>query len=292
MDNSLWTKVSQNGVAKIPAPLPKHTWRQLYMSLSRFGEWFSEHKEYGDVFDQTAKAWQIDSGLKLYFSGYFSPYYRDRTNQVGRDNKRVIQFCEPYYRYLCDQAPTLLKIPEFRSLVQGMMAALYSSYATFLPTLRELSAIDPQLCKALMPDGTLPPVVLRLIEYQSDAYYFTNPHVDKSAVTIILDTDEPTDQSCLVFAPRENALPRLSDFSPVQKQDRDALVFFGAAPQVANHGWAIPAPHAVRPLKAPFTRHVAIFFWLLPGVDLSRFDTATTYVNDVGLARPSLSDAA
>jgi hypothetical protein len=292
MPNQIWTDIITKGIARVPTPLPKTAWHLLYELFGSFISLVSSNNEFQDVFDRTAKLWRNDSGLKLQYSGYFSPYYRNRTGQVGKDNKQVVQFCEPYYRYLSESAPKLLALSEYRNLVQGMMSALYSTLATYLPIAHSLAQVDRELSQALLPPGTTPSVALRLIRYESDAYYFTNPHVDKSAITVILDSDEPPDQSCLVFAPRETVVPKLSDFVPVEKNDGDAVLFLGAAPQKASHTWASPAAHAVRPLKTPATRHVAVFFWLLPGIDMSSFNTAVPYENDLGQARPALTEAA
>jgi hypothetical protein len=35
----------------------------------------------------------------------------------------------------------------------------------------------------------------------------------------------------------------------------------------------------------PKVRHVALLFWLLPGIDMHSFNTATPFINDLGLAR-------
>jgi hypothetical protein len=292
MPISTWRDILTNGVARVPTPLPKTAWRNLYESFGLFIDRLSVKNESSGIFDQTAKHWQHDSGLRLHYSGYFSPYYRDRTEQAGKDNKRVVQFCEPYYRYLYRQAPDLLAIPEYRNLAQGMMSALYSAFATYLPIIKSLAEVDCELSRLLLAAGETPPVALRLIRYESDNFFFTNPHVDKSAVTVILDSDEPSEHGCLVFAPPQTESPKLSEFAPVAKKDGEALLFLGAAPRQASHMWASPAAHAVRPLSTPTTRHVAIFFWLLPGIDLSTFSTAVPYENDLGQARPTLTEAA
>lgn len=287
MDNSTWDEVLALGATRVPAPLPRFLWRDLYTSFAAFAEVASSRPEYADTFDRKAKAWQVESGLRLHFSGYFSPYYRDRMGQAGRDNKKVIQFCEPYYRYLCETEPQLFELAEFRTLVDGMMAALYSSLAAYTPLVYALKDIDPKLAETLLPREMMPPVAIRLIRYQGDNYYFTNPHVDKSAITVILDTDEPEDSPCLVFAPQgRGSAPLLSEFAPVLRREGEALVFLGAAPREAHYPNLLPAGHAVRSLESPRVRNVAIFFWLLPGIDLAKFDTAIPFVNDLGQARP------
>jgi hypothetical protein len=168
------------------------------------------------------------------------------------------------------------------------MAALYSSLTTYLPLVRELHKVAPDLAAALLPPDGAPSVAIRLIRYNPDNYFFTNPHVDKSAITFIADTDEPMSEAGLVFAPlRSSGPPRLSEFQPVRKNSGESLGFLGAAARQAHFDHFEPAPHAVRPLSTLAIRHVAIVFWLLPGVNLAEFDTAIEYVDDLGSARPA-----
>jgi len=290
MSITTWQEVLSNGVARVPMSLPKFMWCSLYTAFEEFTEFVSSHPEYSTVFNDSAKAWQANSGLRLHYSGYFSPYYRSTAGQRGKDNKKIVQLCEPYYRHLCESQPTLLEIPEFRRLIEGLMAAMYSSFAKYLPFIYAMRDFDPALAEALMPRDTTPPVVIRLLSYYSDDYYFTNPHVDKNAVTVILDTDEPEDSPCLVFAPYEvQTAPSLSTFAPVSKREDEALMFLGASPREAGYGNYIPAIHAVRPLEIPAMRHAAVFFWLLPGIDLEGFSTSVPFIDDLKRARLSLS---
>src|SRR5260370_21880776 len=95
----IWRDVLERGAAPIAAPLPPPVWRRLYNALDEFGEYIDGHDEYADIFDKTAKSWQAHSGLGLHFSGYFSPYFRNRVGELGKDQKKIFQFCEPYFRY-------------------------------------------------------------------------------------------------------------------------------------------------------------------------------------------------
>ena len=286
MWNGVWADVLAKGTGQVPQPLPKSAWVELYQQFTAFAEFVSAHPELSDTFDVTAKEWQAESGFRSHFSGYFSPYYRNRAGESSRDNKIIFQFCEPYYRYLSEREPELFALPPFRNLVDGLMAALFSAFATYLPLVNALRDIDPALAHRLLPIARVAPVSIRLLRYYSDKKFFTNPHVDKSAITVILDTDEPIDQPCLVFAPRsDGSAPRLSQFAPVPHREHESLVFFGAAPQQAGHTAFSPAAHAVKPLTTSQVRHVAIFFWLLPGIDLAMFDTTTPFLDDLNLAR-------
>src|SRR4051812_40232442 len=81
----IWKQVLEQGTAMIPAPLPPLVFRRLYNALDEFAAFVAEHDQYADVFDTTAKSWQAESGLGLHFSGYFSPYFRNRVGQAGKD---------------------------------------------------------------------------------------------------------------------------------------------------------------------------------------------------------------
>jgi hypothetical protein len=131
----------------------------------------------------------------------------------------------------------------------------------------------------------MPPVAIRLLQYFGDSQFYTDPHVDKSAITIIADTDDPADDPCLVFGPLTPRVPLLSEFAPIQKRGDESLLFLGAAAREAGFNDFRPIPHAVRPAREQRVRHSAIFFWLLPGIDLKAFSTSVPFTDDIGLSR-------
>ena len=282
-EQGIWQEVFARGVARIAPPLPAWVWQHLYDALDAFADFVAANPEYATVFDTTAKAWQAERGLE--FSGYFSPYFRNRIGQAGKDQKYIFQICEPYFRYLADRHPRLLALPAFARLADAALAVLYSLHAAMLPLMSSLRDAHPGLHAALMQGEVMPPVVLRLLHYRGDGRFFTDPHVDKSAVTVIVNTDDPEDDPCLVFAPSTVGTLLLSEFRPVRKRQDEAIVFLGAAGREAGLSGCAPAPHAVRPSRVPRTRHSAIFFWLLPGIDLKSFSTAVPFVDDLGHSR-------
>jgi hypothetical protein len=285
IEANIWKEVLERGAAPIPAPLPPPVWNRLYGALDAFANFLAAHDEYADVFDRTAKAWQVESGLDLHFSGYFSPYYRNRVGQAGKDQKQIFQFCEPYFRYLANRHPELLALAPFARLAEGSLAALYSVYSAVLPLIDALRNVDKELLAALRPHNALPPIAIRLLQYEGDSQFFTDPHVDKSAITIITDTDDSVDDPCLVFGPLAPATPLLSQYAPMIKRKDESLLFLGAAAREAGFAAFRPAPHAVRPSREHRIRHSAIFFWLLPGIDLKLFSTSVPFTDDLGLSR-------
>ena len=277
-----WNTLSTSGVSTIPPPLPVSAWLRLYNKFDAFVEAVAKlPREHRLAFDEAAASWRTESGLRFHYSGYFSPYYRDRVGETGKDQKQILQSCIPYYSYLSEHHPHLLAMPEFETLLNGLHAALASIYADCLPFVHALREFAPALSDALLSRDTMPPVVLRLLRYEASCQFLTHPHVDKSAITIIAHTDDPPDDPCLVFAPRvsDHPLP-LSAFAPAGSSDQ-ALMFMGAAPQQAGLSRFSAAPHAVRPVREKRVRHSAVFFWLLPGIDLHPFSTHVPFVDDL-----------
>jgi hypothetical protein len=281
----LWEQLLDSGVAAVPAPLPKGAWQELYSAFDEFVGSLPKDSEERDLYNQYAKEWQALGGLRDTYGGYFSPYFRDTSGVEGRDNKRIIQLCAPYYKYLHDRDAVLLRNDRFRRLLDKMMAALLTSYSSIIGPIAELEAVEPDFVRALHPRGELPPVVIRLLSYGRDDQLSTNPHVDKSAITVILDSDDTDTNPRLVFGDANaHGVQRLSSFTPFLKGPDESIVFFGAAPSQAGYERLRPAPHAVRPFLEP-TRHSAIFFWLLPDFDMHDFDTTIVVDDDLMLAR-------
>lgn len=284
--NPPWSQILDSGIGVISAPRSKDSWRHLYSLYDAFVEYVGNHPAKLPLFNETAKKWQSESGLKQFFSGYFSPYFRDTTDTEGKDNKQTIQFCEPYYRYLYQERSELLEIESFRRLADGLMSHMLSCFSAVVPTVSALGEFEQSLYQALVPRSAMPPIALRLIRYSSDKVFATNPHVDKSAITVIADTDDAEDDPLLVFGPTTFVGQlKLSDFVPVQKRSDESLILLGAAPREAGFSKFRPSPHAVLPILTKKVRHSAIFFWLMPYLDLENFDTTIHCVDDVRLAR-------
>lgn len=290
MSRELWMQVLSNRVARLPSPLPRIFWRELYHVFDDFVAWTIRHPADAADLDAEAARWRAQSGFKAHFSHYFSPYYRNRAGQTGKDRKQIFQMCQPFFQHLAARKPWWFTIPSFRLLAERMIAALYATFAACTTVIHALRDLDDSLAAALSPRHLLPPVAIRLLRYEADNYFCTNAHVDKSAVTIVLDTDDAADDQCLVFAPIDFATRPvlLSEFRPIAKDDGEALVFLGAAPLQAGYSRFLPAPHAVRPCMRAAVRHSAIFFWLLPNVDMDDFDTSVPVIDDLGVARPSI----
>lgn len=281
----VWTHVRASGAAAIPSPLPADAWSHLYTALDVLADELRGDDALAAEFDAAARAWQGESGLRDHYSGYFTPYYRDRVGQTDKDQKTIFQLCQPYYAYVYRRFPHLVQVPAFRALLQGTQAALSACERDLTALVESLSVVSPELADRLVHDSPVRPTALRLLSYVSDDHFFTNPHVDKSAVTVILHTDDPTDDPCLVVAGPSGRTLRLSDFYAPERAPDESLVFFGAAAQrVAPELTA--TPHGVRPPATPRRRHSAVFFWLLPGVDLAPFKTDIDYCDDLGTARP------
>lgn len=287
MASNLWLHIMQEGFATVPSPLSKTAWNRIYALFDAFVDSVSLDPSAMQAFNDSAKEWQVRSGLSPYFASYFSPYFRDTNHKQGKDQKRIIQMCEPYSRYLDQAKSPLLDNHFYRALLDGLMAALYSTVAAIEPLLGELREDYPDVYNALVPDANLPPVALRLLSYSSDNAFATNPHVDKSAVTVIVDTDDPIEDPKLVYAPPTviGTCPKLSHFRPVMRAENGAVMFLGAALQQAGYSEFTPLPHAVRPFRSAGLRHSAVFFWLLPHFDMKTFDTTVFVEDDLGLAR-------
>jgi SAM-dependent methyltransferase len=261
----------------------------LYAKFDEFVQLVRDRADEPRVFNDQAKLWQSQSGLRMHYGGYFSPYYRDTTGKAGRDNKATIQLCEPYYRFLYEQRSQLLRNECFRRLAQSLLAAMYSTFTCFRSVLVELRESYPRLYARLAPEDAPPPIAIRLLRYEHDDRLATNPHVDKSALTVILDSDDPSSEGrLLVGDPSVSTTPqRLSAFKVCEQEPGTCPVFFGAALKEAGYGNFRPMPHAVRPFDSA-VRHSAVFFWLLPEHDMSCFDTTVLIDDDIGLKRYQL----
>lgn len=77
MIHSVWTEILNVGISTITAPLPKSLWNSLYVDFDAFSDSVLEAPDAMDSFNNQAKDWQENSGLKMLYGGYFSPYFRN-----------------------------------------------------------------------------------------------------------------------------------------------------------------------------------------------------------------------
>lgn len=281
--SNCFIELINNGIASIPCPLTNQRWEELYILFDKFIRSLSSDEK--NSFNLEAKKWQETSGLSLFYGGYFSPYYRDTTKLEGKDNKQIFQICLPYFQYLDSTNSVLLQNESFKRLLECSIATMMVCYQSLIPLVERFKTYDSTLYNRLIPSASLPPIALRLIRYENDALLATNPHVDKRALTLLLNSNSDPENDKVILAKdinKENL--SLNDFGSINRVKNQSLLFFGAAPREAGFQNYKPMPHAVSPFKEP-VRHSAVFFWLLPDHDMSSFDTTVKVYDNSGLMR-------
>lgn len=260
------------GFAAIPRPVAKDVWRRLYRALDEYSH--PEATADRSVTVHAAAAdWLEERGLRRFYSGVFAPYFKDTTAEPGKDKKKTFQFFEVYYRFLNQERADLFEDERFRQLVDGSMAALYSVHAAVHPFVAELRDVNPELYRALSPENALPPVSLRLLRYERTDSLGIRPHIDKSGLTVILDSDDPADETNLVFGPLDPSLSAsLDSFRPLTCRQDESLIFFGGGLRAAGFQECRPLPHTVRPFRRA-VRHSAVFHWFLPNLETETLHT-------------------
>ncbi len=250
----------------------RRVWDRLYRALDAYVEVSRERPD--ELAHEEARRWFERRPDWKFYKGAFAPCFKDANGDShGTDRKQTFQLCEMYYRFLNEQRPELLEGDEFRHLVDGAMAAMYSVHAAIQPLVVALSGSAPQLYRALNPVGALPPVSLRLLRYERNDGLAIRPHVDKSGLTVILDSDDPPDRPNLILGPLNAVEPvKLSSFVPAVKGKNEALMFFGAGLRAAGFEQCAPLPHTVAAVKTA-VRHSAVFHWFLPNLDTDAVET-------------------
>ena len=279
-------RLLETGVSTVAAPVPKVAWRGIYNDLDALTDRVHRQPSLTTRITEAASQWHKNSGLSHHYSEYFKPYYRDYVGQKGRDQKVIFQFCIPFYKYLFENFSNILDIDEYRRVAEGSVSILATCQDQLIPFASLLGTVNTEYSSRLLQFNQGLPVAIRLIKYWPDASYLTNPHVDKTAFTVLLDSSDPADDRCIVVSSKQSMDDvSLSDFYTPASNADESVVMFGAAGVDSGYSDFWPAPHGVKPPTRPRFRYSAVFFWLLPDSDLSGYSTSIKYDDDLGLSR-------
>lgn len=279
--------LNDRGYLLVSHPIPRAAAIRLYREFDNFITYARATPDVVQVLDAAANAWKARDDNGLYYSGYFTPYYRDSTKHVARDQKQVLQLCEEYVDQLSREHPVFGR-EEVKSLFGTLRDISRAASCVFDGVISTLGQEPVDLTEQMIASVRRPPLVIRVIRYEPDADHLgTNPHVDKTAFSALIDSSDDPGEPSIAFAKPGLANYCLDDFLPPEPaaDEKTAIVFPGAALREAHIGNVLPTPHLVNAIRGVNRRYSLLLFRLLPGIDMSPFDTAVPISGGHRLAR-------
>lgn len=269
--NNLPDLLKNKGFQELPNQLVlKQDYRELYKSFDDFIELMETNQEFAQ------KVHDLESrflGEKAQKARYCSapPSYRDpRHHSTKRFDKIYFQFIREHYDLVKDEFRGIAAAHKF---IESMRYLDESSKIMFKKMLPKIEERYPGFTEKVMGKHNDLTVISKIVRYHKGdtVQWGTTPHVDKSALSLILDSDDHDNDSLWLCENTTN--PTIDGIKkPIRSYaHRDdcssALVIPGAA--LVKAGIDLhPTVHGVAPITKPF-RHAVISFLLVPDMDMS-----------------------
>jgi HAD superfamily hydrolase (TIGR01509 family) len=231
---------------------------------AEFDRWLLVNTRHHEV-EEVGLAWLKTHSEPLKYSGYFKPYSRVSYGAKNKDQKAVLQIGGGFTDYCIRQQA----LPSLRMLQRYLDVIVAACPVVFSDMISDIKSVSPALARQIAPSEG-PSLAARIIRYEGDSFAGTNLHVDKSALTCILHTSDLQGESKLVYVDQQGNL------APIRTGMGRGATFYGAALKQAGHSMFSPLIHGVTPISEGRIRYSTILFWLLPGLDLSRFSTSAS----------------
>ncbi len=254
----------------------KKDYADVYYYFDRFIDLFDEDIAFADLMNTSEKIFLSDASIK---SRYCSapPSFRDpRKNSTKRFPKIYFQFIKEHYDLLVGSG-NIPNNPDIHNFFRYMQAIDSSSKEIFKSILSDLEKEMPGITALAYGKHNDLTVVTKIVRYEQaeDGTWGTTPHVDKSALTLILNSDDVNDESLWLCEDINNpSLAKLHKPERIFNKSfscSSALLIPGI--ELLKVGFSLmPTVHGVRPITRPY-RHAVISFLLIPDVDMSQVIT-------------------
>jgi hypothetical protein len=252
--------------------LLKKDYADIYYYFDRFIELMDEDGEFAKEIDATEQQFLSNTHIK---SRYCSapPSYRDpRKHSTKRFHKVYFQFIKEHCTML-EAVGLSSKNPDIKAFFDGMLAIDAASKKMFEQILQHLEPLYPGIIKKAYGQYNELTVITKIVRYEQaeNGQWGTTPHVDKSALSLILNSDDPNDESLWLCEDLDNpSIAKMNKPNRIFNRRFDcssALLIPGA--ECLKVGFNLkPTVHGVRPITRPY-RHAAVSFLLIPDVDMS-----------------------
>jgi hypothetical protein len=241
----------------------------------------AERKEVQHALDDLQAKWMTNKKRCSYYDG--APMgFRDRTGRSDKEAKRYFQYCQEFGQLARLECPDLFRVSKtIATLICLLDSCAASAETAMLTYIRMLAEEYPGIDAVLTRKDRPAPVLLRLIQYASSPVLSVVPHVDKSALTLHMHSNDGPSERFIMGKPDE--FPRLSTMKAVERASEAgerALVFAGALLREAGFD-VPPTPHAVFGGTSSVPRQALVAFWLVPNLNTDHLTTDVPFVEDL-----------
>lgn len=275
---SLLNEITENGYATLRRSMPsRYNFGALYALFDQVANIHCFEKQQNSRIKAEADAWQMMAGNQAAYAG--APMgFNDRRARTDKAEKYYFQYCREFHYYLrSHHASTYYQCPVFAAFAEKLFELSDLADGIFRGLAKELDNGAGNLSRVLFGNCGTPSILLKVLCYEPSTTWGTVPHFDKSALSLVMNTDD---------VERENF--RIGQYRPgitteeLTAPDRivedgtapgNALLFPGMCLYAIGESQIMPTPHGVLPVSNNRRRHSLIAFLLAPGIDTSAMET-------------------
>lgn len=272
------------GAHVFPAALPSAQWFSgAYHIFDNLATRFQSDRRFAREWATAVRTWR-GRGDNATFYCNVPMEFRDRALRTDKRDKAYLQYCVEFGAFL---RRTRLGADRDVAVLATYFGSLHEICAQLLETALGSICDQPNVLARLRGSYSARrrPIVFKLVRYNPNLRRFgTNPHYDKSALSLLLHADD--DAVSYRLAPHRSGALRCSEMStPITYPQsplarNDAVLIPGLCLQHAAIADIPATPHGVLPVTSTRPRHSIIAFYLVPHLDTSALSTAVDYIAD------------
>lgn len=250
----------------------------------------SHDRSIADRLYAAVQEWQAEGDIARYFCGVPAGFKtrNDRDGSSGHRFKDYLQYTLAFAQSNAFRRSGLQSFPCVAQLYESLAELHFTCSGLFTQAIKSICNLANQsLYSRLVYDDRLAPVVIKVLRYRRNPLrWATDPHFDKSALSLIIHSDD--EEFSVRLGAQGSGAIRLSELrSPISYpkspvDPNDAVLITGLCLREMGLGEFPPSPHLVLPVTDRPFRHSIVAFYLVPylrGTDILR--TTVNFINDV-----------
>ncbi len=283
MRTNYLNKFEDRGYAVFNGVLPSMRWFEgVYEDFDRFIDSVESEPEKGLQLRRYAQEWLKEDDHDYYYCNVPCSYRNRLVNDRKRD-KVYLQWCYDFSRSALFRGSAIGQESNTIRLCEKLEELEYICSPIFRDCIDDLGRTFPAFAARFDTNRALP-VIFKLVRYSlSPLRFATDPHYDKSALSLILNSDDAhvnwkigKGHSC-----RLSDMAAPFDYPEDRDQPTDTILFPGLCLRAMDVA-VDPAPHCVMPVTDRPYRHSIIAFLLIPGLgNMDALDTQAVYQHDI-----------
>jgi hypothetical protein len=259
--------------------LLKQNYHNLYKSFDEFIDHMSKNESAAQTIYESEKNFlAVEENKKRYCAA--PPSYRDpRTHATKRFSKIYSQFIKEHYDFLKQDAH--YADPKVCNFFDNMAHIDATSKKFCVSILEQLEKTYPGIKEKAYGNNKELTVISKIVRYEKTERWGTTAHFDKSALSLIWDSNDEHDDSLILCQslehPTLDAMVKPTRTYSGKKDITSTILIPGLALKKA--GFNLKATlHGVAPLKREY-RHAVISFLLIPFMDMT--DLKSDFIDKV-----------